>query len=112
MILSVRGIFLILIAGILICGCSGNSTQPVSPDNPDSSQGLAVTEETDANSTDPGHYLMHYGYIFVDPDHPDGPQFEVVPVRQGEIHLNILKLLEIAPCDDCFRVVGFDFPEP
>ncbi len=55
---------------------------------------------------------MQYGYIYVDPDHPDGPKVEIIPGRQGEIHLNILKLLEIAPCDDCFRVVGFDFPEP
>ena len=55
---------------------------------------------------------MHYGFIYVDPDHPDGPQLEVIPVRQGEYHLNVLKLLEINPCDDCFRIVGFDFPEP
>jgi uncharacterized delta-60 repeat protein len=112
MIPSIRSVFLIAFAGILICGCSGNSSQPISPDNPDSSTELTVREETDTDSADANHYLMQYGYIFVDPDHPDGPLFEVIPVRQGEIHLNILKLLEIAPCDDCFRVVGFDFPEP
>ena len=55
---------------------------------------------------------MHYGYIFVDPDHPDGPQVEVIPVRAGEFHLNVLKLLELTPCDDCFKVVGIDYPEP
>jgi uncharacterized delta-60 repeat protein len=112
MILSLRSLFLISFIGIFICGCSSNSSQPVSPDNPDSSSDLIVREETDANPTGPGHYLMHSGYIYVDPDHPDGPQVEIIPGRQGEIHLNILKLLEIAPCDDCFRVVGFDFPEP
>ncbi len=112
MIPSIRSLFLIAVAGMILCGCSGNSTQPVSPDDSVPSPELTVREELDANSDGTGHYLMNYGYIFVDPNHPDGPQFEVVPVRQGEIHLNILKLLEIAPCDDCFRVVGFDFPEP
>ncbi|MCK4719816.1 hypothetical protein KAU08_04115, partial [bacterium] len=103
---------MILIAGMIICGCSSNSSQPVSPDNPDSSPGLEVNDVLGANSDGSGHYLMQYGYIFVDPDHPDGPKVEVIPARVGEVHLNILKLLEIAPCDDCFRVVGFDFPEP
>ncbi|MCK4719352.1 hypothetical protein KAU08_01760, partial [bacterium] len=112
MILSLRCIFLISFAGMIICGCAGNSTQPVSPDNPDSSTELIVKEEIDVNSDGAGHYLMHYGYIFVDPNHPDGPQFEIIPVRQGEVHLNVLKLLEITSCTDCFRVVGFNFPEP
>ena len=109
---SIRSLFLIAFAGILLCGCSGNSSQPVSPDNPESLPELTVREETDANSDGTNHYLMHSGYIFIDPYHPDGPQFEVVPVRQGEFHLNILKYLEISPCADCFKVVGLDIPNP
>ncbi len=112
MVLSLRGFFLISFIWILICGCSGNSTQPVSPENPVSSPGLTVREELGVSPDGANHYLMNYGYIFVDPNHPDSPQLEVIPVRQGEFHLNVLKLLEISPCTDCFRVVGFDFPEP
>ncbi len=112
MILSLRSLFLISFIGIFICGCSSNSSQPTSPDNHESSSGPTLSDARAASSSGTTHYLLQYGYIFIDLDHPDGPQFEVIPVRQGEIHLNILKLLEIAPCDDCFIVVGFDFPEP
>ena len=109
---SLRSFLLITVAGIILCGCAGNSSQPVFPDNPDSSSETTVREELDANSADPGHYLMHFGYIFIDPDHPDGPLFEVIPVREVETHLNVLKFLEVSLCTDCFKIVGFNFPEP
>ena len=112
MIFTLRSMILIFVLGMIVCGCSGNSSHPVSPENPESSTGMLVTEGSDVNSPGSDHYLMYSGYIYVDPNHPDGPRIEVIPARQGEVHLNILKLLEIAPCDDCFRVVDFDFPEP
>ena len=112
MFFTLRSMILIFVLGMIVCGCAGNSSHPVSPDNPDSASELTVRDELDANTTGSGHYLMYSGYIYVDPGHLDGPRIEVIPARQGEIHLNILKLLEIAPCDDCFRIVDFDFPEP
>ncbi|MCK4720008.1 SBBP repeat-containing protein, partial [bacterium] len=37
---------------------------------------------------------------------------EMVPVRAGSIHLNILKLLEYGPCYNCFSIVGAYMVEP
>ncbi|MCK4721106.1 hypothetical protein KAU08_10620, partial [bacterium] len=112
MTFPLRRILLISFIGILICGCSTNSSQPVSPDNPDSSPELTVRDELGVSPDGADHYLMQYGYIYVDPDHPDGPKVEVIPVRQVEVHFNVLKCLEIYLCTDCFEVVAFDYPEP
>jgi uncharacterized delta-60 repeat protein len=98
---------------VIIAGCSGQSSQPIMPDAVVSQPeltGNAVATEKDANAS--SHYLLAYNLIYVDPDAPDGPKFEVIPVREGEIHLNILTFLEKGPCLSCFKLVGFTFPVP
>jgi hypothetical protein len=102
---------LYVIAAIIVFGCSGKGTQPILPDDVNvqpSFTGNSVAENDQAGN----HYLLAYGFIYIDPDNPDGLKIEIIPAREGEIHLNILKLLEVGPCTDCFRVVGFDFPQP
>ncbi|MCX6646530.1 MAG: hypothetical protein NTY09_09255 [bacterium] len=102
---------LYVIAAIIMAGCSGKGSQPVIPDNEPTQQ--ALTGSPDAVNDQTGnHYLLAYNFIYIDPYSPDGPKFEVIPAREGEIHLNILKLLEVGPCPDCFKVVGFNFPQP
>ncbi|MCX6645201.1 MAG: PKD domain-containing protein [bacterium] len=103
---------------ILFLGCSsggGNST-PVVPDilAGESNQQIPdLTENQEAQAQyESNHYLMLYNLIYVDPDSPDGPMLEVIPMREGEIHLNILKLLEDGPCTNCFMLAGFVFQVP
>ena len=104
----------IVAAGIiLIFGCSSgqNPIEPVPADDHQNSPSMAAE-----NQVVPGdggsHYLMQYNMIYVDPTDPDNPIFEVVPVRATSIHLNILKLLEVGPCTDCFKITGLVKIEP
>ena len=105
--------FAVFVYILVLIGCSSGSrqSQPIAPDIPifDSP---TTTPELTGNSeiiaeTGTSHSLLFYCLIHVDPDHPDGPQVEIIPLREGEIHLNILKLLEDGPCFDCFKIVGF-----
>ncbi|MCX6647663.1 MAG: PKD domain-containing protein [bacterium] len=109
---TLRFTLIIAIAGLIIAGCSGHNSQPITPDETSSPQDLTGNAVA---SNDPGvnsHYLLAYGFINVDVENPDGPKIEVIPVRDGEIHFNVLKFLEGAPCYDCFRIMGFNFPGP
>lgn len=95
----------------LILGCSsgGRQTPPVLPDNPSS-----VTEST-GSSVSQGintHHLLSYNPIQIDATDPDDIKAEIIPARAGSMHLNILKFLEFAPCTDCFKIVGLNFPQP
>ena len=93
-----RIISIIVTIGILIIpvGCSGGHSggsplsTPVSDirDSPASGAG--------------GHFLIGYWDAYI-PDSHDS--MEIVPGRSNSIHLNIRKLLEEAPCTDCFKVV-------
>jgi hypothetical protein len=82
------------------------------PDETISTPELTGSADVSGSIGENNHYLLLYNLIYVDPDNPDGPIVEVVPVRLGELHLNILKFLEVGPCTNCFKIVGFDFPEP
>ncbi|MCX6646528.1 MAG: hypothetical protein NTY09_09245, partial [bacterium] len=106
-----RSFAVFALVSVLILGCSGKGSQPVIPDNEPTQQVLTGSPGA-VNDQTGNHYLLAYNFIYVDPYSPDGPKFEVIPAREGEIHLNILKLLEVGPCTDCFKVVGFNFPQP
>ncbi len=103
--------FVLMLLSILV-GCSSGGSQPILPDENISQPGLTGEVEARETTKENGHYLLLYNLIYIDPENPDGPVVEVVPVRLGELHLNILKFLEVGPCTDCFKLVGFDFPEP
>lgn len=75
-------------------------------------QGLTGNSVTEPDSMEDSHYLLAYNSIYVDLGDPGNPIFDIVPLRESEIHLNILKLLEGGPCFNCFKLVGFSFPEP
>ncbi|MCX6646529.1 MAG: hypothetical protein NTY09_09250 [bacterium] len=110
MIPYLRMLCFAVLVGMIISGCSGRNSQPITPDEFAPQQ--ALTGSPDAVNDQTGnHYLLAYNFIYVDPYSPDGPKFEVIPVRQGVFHLNVLKFLEVSPCTDCFKVVGFYYPE-
>ena len=113
---SFRNGLIAVILAVLLTGCSGGAGSPVVPGNPDaqdelSPPGLTGTSESGL-SNENSHALLFYNLIYLDPYNPDGPKAEIIPLREGEIHLNILKFLEVEPCKDCFKIVGFNFPEP
>ncbi|MCX6647490.1 MAG: hypothetical protein NTY09_14185 [bacterium] len=101
-----RILFLSAIIMSVFSGCAGHNSQPVTPD--EIVQQPALSDNTSGN----GHYLLNYGLVYIDAENPDDPIIEIIPVREGEIHLNILKFLEKGPCFDCFKIVGLNFPEP
>ena len=115
---SFRFSLIAIFASILLLGCSsgGGNSIPVVPDTPAGESnreipGLTENPDTQAQS-ESGHYLMLYNLICIDATNPDDVTAEIIPLREGMIHLNILKFLEGAPCFDCFRIVGFNFPGP
>ncbi|MCX6647487.1 MAG: PKD domain-containing protein, partial [bacterium] len=107
-----RSLFLISVLGIIICSCTGQNSQPVTPDVAISPSELTGNAEIPSDSDESSHYLLAYDFIYIDPEAPDGPKIEIIPVRETEIHLNILKFLEDGPCFNCFKIVGFNFPQP
>lgn len=101
---------LVLTLAILIgCQSNGSNKPPIMPDDGQSSAELmAMADREEVNS----HHLLLYNLIHIDATDPDDVKAEIIPVRLGSIHLNILKFLEFAPCTDCFKIAGFNFPQP
>jgi uncharacterized delta-60 repeat protein len=109
---NLRIILICVLFGILLSGCAGHSSQPVIPDDTSSQQELSGNVDATADMTGNSHYLLSSGLMYVNTENPDDPIIEIIPAREGEIHFNVLKFLEGAPCNDCFRIMGFDFPGP
>ncbi|MCK4719728.1 hypothetical protein KAU08_03665, partial [bacterium] len=69
----------------------------------------AGREVSDYNGS---HFPLFHNLIYMNVTDPGNVEYEIVPLREGFMHLNILKFLEVSPCSDCFEIVGFDYPEP
>ena len=109
----IRVASVLIFTAVIIAGCAGNRS-PVTPDDADSRgapTGSIDTPRQDLSSSD-HHACLLYNLIYIDVTDPDNPTFEVVPVREGMFHLNILNFLEDGPCFDCFSIAGFSFPQP
>ncbi len=95
----------------LIFGCSsgGNNSSPVlSSVTPSPAD---ITERTLSTGENP-HFCLLYTMIYFDVTDPDDPSYEVVPVRGGSMHLNVLKFLETGDCDYCFNIEDIVIPQP
>jgi uncharacterized delta-60 repeat protein len=106
-----RSVLISILCVLFLIGCSsgGNNTSPVVPgDTSTSSEVTANSVSTDINT----HYLLTYSLINIDATNPEDVKAEIIPARVGSVHINILKFLEFAPCTDCFKIVGLNFPEP
>jgi len=66
----------------------------VSPDGSSGTRGPVLS---------PNHYLWGYYLFYVD---PQKDEIEIVPVRELQIHLNVLGWLEKGPCTNCVSVVA------
>lgn len=106
------GFFTIFIIALLF-GCSGNGVPSVPDINNESLNGNDLTYNYDSASDRSGsRFLLTYNLIYIDPTDPENIDIESVPLRDAEIHLNILKFLEQSPCTDCFKIVGASIPTP
>jgi hypothetical protein len=106
---AIRVLLIIAITGLIIAGCAGNNSQPTKPDEVVSLSEITGNAEVSPNPYENSHYLLSYNLIYVD---SEGPTFDIIPMRAGEIHLNILKFLEDGPCTNCFKVSGLSFLQP
>ncbi|MCK4721491.1 hypothetical protein KAU08_12560, partial [bacterium] len=110
-LIPIRLALVTIFVGVFLLGCSsgGKSTPPVLPDNPSS------TTEITGNIVSPGennHRLLLYNLIQIDATDPEDIKTEIIPIRSGAMHLNILKLLEVGPCTNCFEIVNLNIPQP
>jgi uncharacterized delta-60 repeat protein len=98
---------------IITSGCAGNNllSPSTAPEIPTTDQNLTNVNR-DSTISQGGHYSLLYSMIQFDVTNPDDVKYEIIPLRESEIHLNILKLLEVGPCTNCFKIVGFNIPVP
>ena len=109
-------IFLAVIFLLVGCSSGGNPVETL-PQIPDEQLVTGSNPNQDNESEaerDPAseRFLLDYGLIYLNTENPNEIEAEIIPLREGFLHLNILKILEVMPCTNCFRIVGFDFPEP
>ena len=83
------------------CSQSLDSSHPVLPDTIYAES----AESSGSGNMNSGHNLLGYWNITVD---SDAGTADAVPVRQAEIHLNILTWLENGPCTDCLQITFFE----
>ncbi|MCK4719511.1 PKD domain-containing protein, partial [bacterium] len=69
----------------------------------------AGREVSDYNGS---HFPLFHNLIYMDVTDPGNVEYEIVPLREGFFHLNILKFLEVSPCTDCFEITNVTWPEP
>src|SRR3989344_2385295 len=89
----VLAVFLLTVT-ISCSGGSGETSNPVTPPEPD--------EALNGASTDSSHYLLSFQFVRIDPETND---FEVTSGRQVSVHFNALKFLEQNPCADCVKIL-------
>ncbi|MCX6646258.1 MAG: hypothetical protein NTY09_07865 [bacterium] len=100
-----KSCLLICLFAILVIGCAGGNGNAFVPDT--SSDPVSM----DSNSTTPGrdvsllnpHKLWAAGNLILDADRGE---VELVPLRFGGIHLNVLKFFETS-CDYCLQITNF-----
>ncbi|MCX6647023.1 MAG: hypothetical protein NTY09_11825, partial [bacterium] len=88
---------LLAVSLIFMVSCSGGSS-------PQSSNAITPELSSQTVPDTSGHVLLAYYNMYVDTESDN--IIEAVPVRDAELHLNILRFVEKNPCTDCFKIVG------
>ena len=88
---------------LLIVSCSRDSKTDF-PNSPSAFVSSDIPESPQSN-----RFLLGYWDAFIPESHDS---MEIVPRRSNSIHLNIRRLLEIAPCNDCFKLVDLNIDQP
>lgn len=99
---------LIILTG---CGGQGSNTPPMLPVDSEIEDAV-LSDRQNSEGSGNSHFCLTYNLIHIDAGDPNDVEFEIIPMREGLLHLNILKLLEVGPCTNCFRLVGWDIPSP
>jgi hypothetical protein len=111
--ISFRVILILAVTLLLISGCSGHEI-PSAPDlagNTGIGQDIADNNR-DTSGVQDNHLCLLYNTIRFDMSDPENPQYEIIPMRDAMVHLNILKILEAGICSNCFQIVGINLVSP
>ncbi len=107
-----RFLLYLVIILLLITGCSGKGN-PSAPDTLDDlTEPLGLTEDREVSDYNGSHFPLFHNLIYMNVTDPENVEYEIVPLRAGFFHLNILKFLEVNPCTDCFEITNVTWPEP
>jgi len=88
--------FIIII--LLICGCSYSKDTTVlpGPDAPD-----AITSVCDSGTSPASRWIWGLWRVDISDDHKSA---DIVPMRTAGMHFNLVRLLEVAPCNHCLTI--------
>ena len=93
---------LFLVPLLVLVGCSVSKSQdPTTPDLPGPSEFLTSQSDT----SEAGNRIFWGLYTFRIPE--DRQSIEIVPDRNGLMHLNVVNLMEYSPCTDCVVIENF-----
>lgn len=87
----------VLLFGLLFIACSRYEPATFTPVHPVPANNASLKARS-------AHYLLAFEGIFVD---PLSGHFKIIPLRDAEIHWNVLKFLEQGPCTDCVKITKF-----
>ncbi len=95
-----RYILILAVLAATVLGCARDAGIPTLPDTPDPSGALQAYSPYDL---DDGPYRLWGEWLFyIDESHEN---IDVVPARNGRVHLNALKFLE-ETCTNCLQITG------
>ncbi len=97
--MKARCYFLVLILMMVLVGC-GKTDNPVAPNGVSDVPGSILNDGESIHSGFPPGNRILWGLwkISISADRTD---VSVIPDRTGALHLNAVRLLEVAPCTDC-----------
>jgi hypothetical protein len=95
-----RFLFTTLMATVIGCSHLNGATAPP-PDSQDAQDFRASIQAGYSETGGGAHHLWGYWLVGVD---PEKDQFEILPVRDIEDHLNVLRWLEQGPCTNCLKI--------
>jgi hypothetical protein len=99
-------ILIAILALVMALGCSSGKANPTLPsDNSEESLGVSQTNVPLL----PNRHLWGLWEINISEDRQVA---EIIPARSGEMHLNVVRLLEVFPCKNCLTIGNIKMVEP
>ncbi len=104
--MKARCYFLVLILMMVLAGC-GKTDNPVAPSGVSDVPGSILNDGESIHSGFPPGNRILWGLWKV--KITEDAQIHVVPDRTGALHLNAVRLLEVAPCTTCLMIHNLQF---
>ncbi len=95
----------VLVAAFLALGCADG--HPTSPGLPSGQHNTGMSSQAAAEQSN----RSFWGLWTVDIS-ADRTAVEIVPVRGPQMHVNVVRLLEVTPCADCLEIGNIKIVEP